>query len=338
MAAADSNTENSVYALRRKYVDFDKLAEEVRHWNLDLVQLGRGPFQGEVFQYGTHVDNVHVSHARFRQTLLQQGVPPTGLRTIVVPAQEDLSFGWRGYKVTGKDLAIFPTGSELYATSDPDFQVYTCSFPEELLATICESMDIDQLDVLRADAAVVRCHTSAMKALRDCLSELSNTVSTDTSVPYGMSIIDTLTWDLPARLLSSIATADSVNAPDSKRKRLLAVIRAEAYIKENARSDIRMFDICKRADVSQRTLEYAFVERFGVTPKAFLKAYRLNMARRDLRSSKCETGTVSDVANRWGFWHMGQFARDYRAHFDELPSQTLRNSHGQRLVNVGRLR
>jgi hypothetical protein len=32
---------------------------------------------------------------------------------------------------------------------------------------------------------------------------------------------------------------------------------------------------------------------------------------------------VSAVANRWGFWHLGQLAADYRNLFDELPSETL---------------
>ena len=34
--------------------------------------------------------------------------------------------------------------------------------------------------------------------------------------------------------------------------------------------------------------------------------------------------SVQDTAARWGFWHGGQFADDYRRQFDELPSQTLR--------------
>jgi len=32
---------------------------------------------------------------------------------------------------------------------------------------------------------------------------------------------------------------------------------------------------------------------------------------------------VAEIANAWGFWHMGQFARDYRFMFGELPSETL---------------
>ena len=35
------------------------------------------------------------------------------------------------------------------------------------------------------------------------------------------------------------------------------------------------------------------------------------------------TAVISDIANHWGFWHMGGFASDYKKQFGELPSQTL---------------
>jgi len=33
--------------------------------------------------------------------------------------------------------------------------------------------------------------------------------------------------------------------------------------------------------------------------------------------------TISEIANRWGFRHMGRFAPDFRILFGELPTQTL---------------
>jgi len=33
---------------------------------------------------------------------------------------------------------------------------------------------------------------------------------------------------------------------------------------------------------------------------------------------------IADLANEWGFWHMGQFAKDYQRQFGELPRDTLR--------------
>jgi AraC family ethanolamine operon transcriptional activator len=40
-------------------------------------------------------------------------------------------------------------------------------------------------------------------------------------------------------------------------------------------------------------------------------------------STSGASSRIADVANRWGFWHMGQFAADYRRQFGELPSETV---------------
>ena len=85
-------------------------------------------------------------------------------------------------------------------------------------------------------------------------------------------------------------------------------------------------DLCRTIGVSERTLQYAFVAHFGVTPASYLKAVRLNGARREFRRSDPLDAKISEIAGRWGFWHMGQFAADYRKQFGELPSQTLSNS------------
>jgi AraC-like DNA-binding protein len=63
------------------------------------------------------------------------------------------------------------------------------------------------------------------------------------------------------------------------------------------------------------------------SPKAYLQAQRLMGVRRMLRATGAEV-PISDIANEWGLWHMGQFAADYRRHFGELPSETIRGTSG----------
>ena len=70
-------------------------------------------------------------------------------------------------------------------------------------------------------------------------------------------------------------------------------------------------------------MQYAFAEKYGISPKAYIRAIRLNKARKELLASDPAQFKVADIANRFGFWHMGQFAADYRRHFGELPSKTL---------------
>jgi AraC family ethanolamine operon transcriptional activator len=86
---------------------------------------------------------------------------------------------------------------------------------------------------------------------------------------------------------------------------------------------ITISKLCTIGGVSARTLQYAFLEHYGISPKTYLIYYRLNGARRDLWISDPGTSRVNYIAIFWGFWHMGQFAADYRKLFSELPSETL---------------
>ena len=57
-------------------------------------------------------------------------------------------------------------------------------------------------------------------------------------------------------------------------------------------------------------LQYAFRERFGIPPKSYLLALRLNGVHRDLKNADPVSTKITDVAIRWGFWHMSQFEVD----------------------------
>ena len=74
----------------------------------------------------------------------------------------------------------------------------------------------------------------------------------------------------------------------------------------------------------ERSLQRGFRELMGVSPKEYLLARRLSGVHRTLRHAHPARTRVADVANEWGFWHMGQLAADYRRHFGQKPSETLR--------------
>jgi AraC family ethanolamine operon transcriptional activator len=107
----------------------------------------------------------------------------------------------------------------------------------------------------------------------------------------------------------------------SNRERL--VRRAEDYMRACLGGPLSLFDLCREFDVSERALHYAFQEVRGMSPMAYFQAGRLNAARQELKAAAAGAATVREIAQRWGFWHTGEFAAAYRGLFGELPSQTL---------------
>jgi AraC family ethanolamine operon transcriptional activator len=100
------------------------------------------------------------------------------------------------------------------------------------------------------------------------------------------------------------------------------VRRAEDYMQAHVRNPLSVLDLCRELDVSERTLHYAFQEFRGLSPMAYFKANRLNAVRQELKAAAEGSATVHEIARRWGFWHTGEFAADYRRLFGELPSRT----------------
>jgi len=118
--------------------------------------------------------------------------------------------------------------------------------------------------------------------------------------------------------------------------RRLAVERARRYIAENLTDPIRLSTLCRHARTQARALEYGFQEALGMSPVAYIRMLRLHKARRVLRSAAVLERSVSEVALDCGFWHLSQFAVDYKKQFRESPSITLRRTLAQGpLASVG---
>jgi AraC-like DNA-binding protein len=109
---------------------------------------------------------------------------------------------------------------------------------------------------------------------------------------------------------------------------LRIVTRVEEYLRANERRPVHISEICSGLYVSRRTLHRAFHDVIGLGPSAFLRRKRLGSVHKTLRSSDPKLITVADVAMQHGFSNLGRFSGDYRALFDEYPSQTLAARQG----------
>jgi len=110
--------------------------------------------------------------------------------------------------------------------------------------------------------------------------------------------------------------------PQRPRNRYQLVKRAVEYIDAYYGGAIQIGAICTELGTTQKTLERAFLNHCGVTPKRYLDFARLAKARRLLLQAYQAPRPITDIASECGINHLGRFASLYRTTYGELPSQT----------------
>lgn len=116
---------------------------------------------------------------------------------------------------------------------------------------------------------------------------------------------------------------DELASPAGKL-RPAPVKRAMHAVQERPEHPFTPTTLAAEARVGVRWLQEAFRRYVGMSPMAYVRDVRLTRARDELRAAEPGALSVSEVAHRWGFSHLGRFAEQYHARFGELPSQTLR--------------
>ena len=109
---------------------------------------------------------------------------------------------------------------------------------------------------------------------------------------------------------------------DARIQQRMAVERAREYIHGKLADPLPLSDLCRYAHVQARSLEYGFREITGLSPIAYVKSLRLNAVRRRLSRTDSAEHSITEIALDHGFWHLSQFAADYRKFFGETPTST----------------
>ncbi|MFM7448695.1 MAG: helix-turn-helix domain-containing protein [Leptolyngbyaceae cyanobacterium] len=128
-------------------------------------------------------------------------------------------------------------------------------------------------------------------------------------------------------LINAIPPAtQEILKPPSVITRSRLVREAEEYMMAHIDQPLTLKQLCQALHISERPLFYGFQEVFCVSPMDYLKIQRLKHVRQQLKLANPETNSVVEIAQKYGFWSAGHFARDYKAMFGELPSETLKQA------------
>jgi AraC-like DNA-binding protein len=102
------------------------------------------------------------------------------------------------------------------------------------------------------------------------------------------------------------------------------IVRAAVRANDIGSGDsVSLARLCEASGVSHTWLNKCFQDVYGTSPVAYLRARRLSEARARLIDQSAPPVSVKDVALSLGFTHLGRFAAEYHARFEEQPSESL---------------
>jgi AraC-like DNA-binding protein len=125
-------------------------------------------------------------------------------------------------------------------------------------------------------------------------------------------------------LVQAITRGCSALVPNLSAGRNRALNALEMSIESWVNDPDRGLRVADIKGTSQRMLEIASRDIYGVTPHRWIKMAQLNAAYRDLLNLRCSS--VTEVCEKFNIGHTGRFARDYRTLFGESPRETLKIS------------
>lgn len=296
----------------------------VSGWEQVYRQMTPGRFQSTLVQASS--TDFHFFRETTNRRVAQHGVSPAGLASIAVPLYAPLVGTFQGQRVDGYALLLLGAGEE--------FRFYTPESMHYAGISVCADMMDELLSFAvgehasrQAKRGVLALDDTQGAMLRERLAPFLDSAESNAAAFAHPGATKVFRDEMVSVLIGLIESASQVPPRDLTHTTYSDIVRrCERILQENAEQPITVLDLCRALRCSRRTLQTGFQRVANVTPVEYLRSIRLNAVHRLLRMTSAEQLLIGDAACRWGFTHLGYFAREYRDLFGELPSQTPRLS------------
>lgn len=309
--------------MRHHFTNFEIFTSVLSGYDLDIRQIDCGLFSASLqqIQHG----GVFINRLTAKRRLEVNGNPPPGLRTFGIPTENCQPFTWRNQNSSGNTIQIYKENTELVLITHPLFEAIDISITEETFNSLSQQWGFPELDELIGLKEMAVCEPVKMQQLRNLLKHICVAVENKTCVQeYNTDLQNIIENEVPYLLAETLMTAETLVIKSTPEKRNHALKTAVEYIHSTPLNAVSLSTFCRDSGVNIRTLQRAFLEQYGVSPKYYVQTLRLNNIHKVLTHSDSTYTRISDIADSYGYWHMSQFAKDYHRHFGELPSETLK--------------
>ncbi|MEP4484190.1 helix-turn-helix domain-containing protein [Marinobacter alexandrii] len=303
---------------------------KLNDWETDYRQVGAGDFSTFFNLYSS--PRIKFSDQYCNREMIVSAAPPPEHVALFLPLNSGDKGTLQGVVIDEFDAALIGPDSETFYRSPEGLHMMVATIPAQRLDRALRSATDESSSPLCAETRVFSLGEEKVSTLSKHLSRALHVAQTTLDTAE----VDICLQELEQYVVSTLALA-LTHAPEPERgargrmSRLRSMERARDFIEANLASTLGMETLCFAAGVSQRTLEIAFRETLNITVVQYIKNRRLLAINHLLLDDQSNLPSLTNLARAHGFNHMGHFARDYRALFGELPSDTLRNRSKEKL-------
>ncbi|WP_417794478.1 AraC family transcriptional regulator [Terasakiella pusilla] len=144
--------------------------------------------------------------------------------------------------------------------------------------------------------------------------------------PAGNTINDLVLSQYSDLILTQILTQFSpivrreLNGPVSSYILPKNIKLARDYIHSHISEKLDMMILSQVSNCSYRTLQRGFMSAFNLTPIQYIRKVRLQFVKNEINLAGPEI-TISAIARKWGFGHLGRFANEFHKEFGYHPRE-----------------
>jgi AraC family ethanolamine operon transcriptional activator len=300
--------------------DSDHLAATMRLFSMESIQLG--PDDGHSWMMVGELPHMNFTACAFGANVTK-GMTRAGQLGLHLDLGSD-----PGRKICGMDLgrgdftaALGTTEFELLAPGRHRGAAF--SIPQTLAMEAMEGRAGGSSDLRHGRLHLVSGYGDRVESIRRVVSAMSGDTGDAMGHPQLRQFASGALLDsIVSALLAPWHRDRSVHVEVAHYQRMPIVRRVEAFMRANLDEPLMLHQICAAARASERAVEYAFQDVYGMGAKQYLRLLRFHMVRRQLKAMPPQAGTVIAIAQQYGFWHTGHFSTGYRRLFGETAQQT----------------
>jgi len=310
----DTLEEISGFIIDVKFSSHEELSEMAKLWELEQIQIEKGPFTGSL--HGIHTPHIQITKAVRSHGIILKGKPPAN--SYIFNYSDGIGeITHNGLPLTSSELLILDENDKVDFTSISASYDVTIVIEKAFFEKIYKALFGLSFTYNREKNRIELINTKDRSIEYD-LDRWRNYLTQNLDEWFNDSV---LTEEIEKSIIKTLCSYMGVVKDHKLLSSEKDAIALHHYIEKNYREDITIKELCDTLKTGERTIRSSFKKIFGLSPKEYLSRYRLGKFRNSLIKNSADNPSISRISFEEGLSHPSRLSKEYKEMFGYLPSE-----------------